>query len=124
MSTMILKINRGDSVEFSVTIPEKSDPGLYYTLTDRDVLYFALLYPNQLFEEALILQGYTLEDQDKKTKAITIRLSPNETRLLEPGVYYYSAKLQRGGTIEALNGTDEPDEVRTIIERTKFIVNN
>ena len=123
MSTMILKINRGDSFEMSAMIPDRDNSTSYF-LTANDVLYFALLYPNQPFEEAIILKGYTHEDQDVKTGAIKIELTPSETRHLSPGVYYYTTKLQRGGTLESVGDWDEPDEVRTIIERTKFIVNN
>ena len=54
---------------------------------------------------------------------ITVNITPNDTRSLTPGIYYYTAKLQRGGTLEVLNDFDEPDEVTTLIERTKFIIN-
>ena len=123
MSNRIIKINRGDSFEFSLTIPDSKNSAKNYLLTASDALYFALLYPHQKFEEALLLKGYTLGDQDTVTGEITIKLTPNETRCLTPGVYYYTAKLQRGGTLEAIGDFDEPDEVRTIIERTKFIIN-
>ena len=53
MSTKIIKINRGDSFEIDVKIPEKVDPTKYYLLTARDALYFALMYPNQRFEDAV-----------------------------------------------------------------------
>ena len=123
MSTRILMLNRGDSFEFTASIPDKKDSSKNYFLTANDVLYFALLWPNQPFEDAIILKGYTLEDQDVKTGEIVIKLKPNETRHLTPGVYYYTTKLQRGGTLESIGDFDDPDEVRTIIERTKFIIN-
>ena len=123
MSSRIIKINRGDSFEMDIKIPEKADPTKYYMLTSRDALYFALMYPNQRFEDAIFVKGYTLEEQNVKTKEITLKIVPNDTRALTPGVYYYTVKLQRGGTLEVLDDFDEPDEVRTIIERTKFIIN-
>jgi hypothetical protein len=123
MSTNIIKINRGDSFEFSIMIPDKTNPRKNYLLTANDIVYFALLYPNQRFEEAFSLKGYTLEDQNPANGAITIKVNPNDTRKLSPGVYYYTIKLQRGGTLAVIDDFDEPDEVRTIIERTKFIVN-
>lgn len=123
MSTKIIKINRGDSFELTVIIPRKDDCTKPYFLTSRDVLYFALMYPNQRFEDAIFVKGYTLEEQDVKTGEIIVKIVPNDTRALTPGVYYYTAKLQRGGTLEVLDDFDEPDEVRTIIERTKFIIN-
>jgi hypothetical protein len=124
MSTQIIKLNRGDSYEFTIIVPSKEDSSINYILEEtKDVVYFALMFPNQRFEDALLLHGYTLEDQDEETGKITIKLSPNDTRSLAPGVYYYTIKLQRGGSINFINDMDEPDEVRTIVERTKFILN-
>lgn len=122
MSTQIIKLNRGDSWSKKVNIPYYEN-GETYILTTSDVLYFALLYPHQPFEEAILLKGYTLEDQDVETGELILSLTPNETRCLAPGIYYYTTKLQRGGTLESVGDFDEPTEVRTIIERTKFIIN-
>jgi hypothetical protein len=127
VSTKIIKINRGDSFEFTTTIPRKDDPTKNYMLTSRDALYFAILNPHQNFENAIILKGWRggIQDPDidESTGEIKIRLTSKETRSLNPGVYYYSTKLQRGGSLEDFGYYEEPDEVRTIIERTKFIVN-
>ena len=124
MSNRIIKLNRGDSFETTISIPDKKIPSTNYILADqKDVVYFAIMNPHQRFEDAIVLQGYTFEDQDEETGEIIIRLTPNDTRHLAPGVYYYTVKLQRGGTLNYINDKDEPDEVRTIIERTKFIIN-
>jgi hypothetical protein len=123
MSTNIIKINRGDSFNFYIDIPNKNDINKKYYLTSKDAIYFALLYPNQPFENAIILRGYTLEDQNVDTGEINIKITPNDTKCLSPGVYYYTVKLQRGGTLASVGDFDEPEEVRTIIERTKFIIN-
>jgi hypothetical protein len=123
MSTRIIKINRGDSFELEIAIPRKDDYTKSYFLTAKDAIYFALMYPNQKFEEAIFVKGYTLEDQNTDTGKIILKLVPNDTRALTPGVYYYTVKLQRGGTLEDITDFDEPDEVRTVIERTKFIIN-
>lgn len=123
MSTNIIKINRGDSFSHKIRIPEVNDYTNNHLLEDNEVIYFALLYPNQPFEEAILIDGYTRKEQDDDTGEITITLSASETRNLAPGIYYYTVKLQRGGTLSDATDLDEPDEVRTIIERTKFIVN-
>ena len=122
MSTRIIKINRGDSHKITLPITERYTDKKYL-LTSKDAVYFALMYPNQRFEDALIIKGYTLEDQDVETGNIIINITPNDTRTLAPGVYYYTVKFQSGGTLEVINDLDEPDEVYTIIERTKFIIN-
>jgi hypothetical protein len=123
MSTKIIRINRGDSYEFDIKVFRGNDSTKAYLLTPSDAVYVALLYPHQKFEEAIWIKGYTLEDQNVSNGEITVKITPNNTRALTPGVYYYTAKLQRGGTIEAINDFDEPDEVCTLIERTKFIIN-
>ena len=122
MSAKIIKINRGDSFEFTVNIPDKDNKS--YILQSNDAVYFALLYPHQHFEDALLLKGYTYGgDQNIETGDILIKITPADTRYLEPGIYYYTVKLQRGGEIYTVGDNDQPEEVRTIIERTKFIIN-
>ena len=122
MSTSIIKINRGDSYKFDIEVTEKNSSSKHLLMAN-EVVYFALVYPHQRFEEAILIKGYTLDDQDVDTGKISVKITPNDTRSLTPGVYYYTAKLQRGGTLETVNDFDEPDEVRTLIERTKFIIN-
>lgn len=123
MSTNIIKLNRGDTMSLDVFVASGSDYTKKYLLTSSDAVYFALLYPHQKFEEAIMIKGYTLEDQDVDTGKISVKIAANDTRSLTPGVYYYTVKLQRGGTLESVTDFDEPDEVRTLIERTKFIIN-
>ena len=122
MSTKIIKLNRGDSFEFSIDIPEA-----YCPLTAKDSFYFAVLYPHQNFEDAIILKACSGNDQDVKventTTTVTVKLSPRETGMLAPGVYYYTTKLKRGGDLEILDYSDNPEAVYTLTERTKFIVN-
>ena len=123
MPTQIIKINRGDSYSLNIKVTKISFFDSPYILTSMDAVYFALVYPHQRFEDAILIKGYTLEDQNVTTGEITVNITPNDTRSLTSGTYYYTAKLQRGGTLETLNDFDEPDEVRTLIERTKFIIN-
>ena len=126
MSTKIIKMNRGDSFELSVIIPDRADKNKHHLLSSDEILYFALLNPNQRFEEAIFIKGYELEDQNAVTGEILVKITPYDTRCLTPGVYYYTAKLQKGGTPGIINDFDDFDkniEVRTIIERTKFIIN-
>lgn len=123
MSTKIIKVNRGDSCSLDIKVFSNKDVSKPYLLTASDAVYFALLNPHQRFEEAILIKGYTLEDQNVSNGEINVNITPNDTKSLTPGVYYYTAKLQRGGTLEVLNDFDEPDEVTTLIERTKFIIN-
>lgn len=123
MAKNIIKINRGDSYEFKVDIPSKDDPQKNYILGGLDTIYFALLYPHQRFEEAILIKGYDHTDQIVEhginTGKILIKIEPRDTSRLDPGIYYYTIKLQTGGTPGVL---EEADEIKTVIERTKFII--
>lgn len=118
----IIKINRGDSFVFSFKPYSEDFCKNHKMLLESETVYFALLHPHQPFEDAIILQGYTLEDQDISTGAITVQLTPKETKILAPGVYYYTVKLKRGGVATTVDGSDDPELMITIIDRTKFIV--
>ena len=125
MAKNIIKINRGDSYDFKVSIPDKEDCTKNYILTGSDIIYFALLYPHQRFEDAILIKGYDHTDQivehGKNTGEILIKIEPKDTRCLAPGIYYYTIKMQKGGTPGII---EEAEEVETIIERTKFIIND
>ena len=118
MAKNIIKLNRGDSCEFKVST----------NLSDTDVAYFALLYPHQRFEDAILTKGYTIADQidenGNNTGEILIRIAPKDTTCLAPGIYYYTVKAYYGGTLNENDGSYEnAQEVYTIVERTKFIIN-
>jgi hypothetical protein len=125
MSNNIIKLNRGDSFELVTRIPKKDEPNENYILQNTDALYFAIMYPHKAIDDALIIKGYSGSDPevDLSTGEITIKLTHSDTKNLIPGVYYYTTKLHIGGSLEDLGASVEPDEVRTIIERTKFIIN-
>ena len=101
MSRNIFKINRGDSFEFLATVSDKADPTKNYILTADDALYFALMYPHQSFNEAILIKGYSYNDRevDLSTGTVNIQLSHRETEQLIPGVYYYTVKLYSGGSL-------------------------
>ena len=119
MSNRIIKINRGDSFSFDLDVLDTNNKPLIKTA--NEAIYFALLYPHQQFEDAIFIKGYDINDI--AYNKIIIKLTPNDTRNLTPGIYYYTVKYQKGGTLDTINDFDEPEEVKTIIERTKFIIN-
>lgn len=119
MAKNIIKLNRGDSYEFKIQISDKADPTKKYTLTGTDAIYFALLYPHQRFEDAILIKGYDHTDYIN-TDEILVKIEPKDTVALAPGIYYYTVKLHIGGTLGTIG---DATEVRTIIERTKFIIN-
>lgn len=85
-------------------------------MTENDILYFAVMYPFQPFEEPIFVKAYTKEDQDS-LGCLEIYLTREDTINLSAGVYYYTVKL-----FTADLETGEFVEVQTAVERTKFVV--
>jgi hypothetical protein len=113
----IITVNRGDSFSLPLTLNYGTniDP-FHYSLSESCVLYFAVMEPNQPFEEALIRKRYTQEDADKNGNII-IRFRPQDTQCVLPGKYYYQVKLQR------FNSSDANDyEVDTVVDKTLFYI--
>lgn len=115
----IVMINRGDTFTFDFTIYDENSPEGRYILKDDDALYFGIMDPHQLFEDAIVRKKYTKEDTDELGNLI-ITLKPEDTLDLCPGVYYYAIKLHK------LTDNEEEyiDEVITVVNKTKFIIND
>ena len=91
--TGILSLIRGDS--FSMAAYINSGTGLVpvrYTFKNTDKLYFAIMQPNEMFENAVVKKIFTVADLDVNGD-ITISLVPTDTEYLTPGKYYYQIKL-------------------------------
>ena len=115
----IRRINRGDTFTFDFTIYDENSTDGRYILKDDDALYFGIMDPHQLFEDAIVRKKYTKEDTDEMGNLI-ITLNPEDTLDLIPGIYYYAVKLHK------LTDNEEEyvDEVITVVNRTKFIIND
>lgn len=111
----IITVNRGDSFEFNLMVNQGTVLNeVAYTMAENDKVYFALMEPNQKFEDALIVKIYTKEDQWSNGE-ITVHFDASDTENLHPGLYYYQVKLR---TITE----NSDDEVTTVIGKTKFIL--
>ena len=119
MAKNIIKMNRGDTYEFNLTIDDEGSDNGKYLLQGNDAVYFGLMEPNSAFEQSLVKKVYTEEDRDKDGN-IFITIEPEDTEHLLPGVYYYSVKLEvdheNGETCESIH------KVITVINKTKFII--
>lgn len=133
MSNKIIKLNRGDSYEFNVKITKNDSNEPYMLEAGKDIVYFAVMFPHQSFDEVyhraipMAIKGYIAEDgdQDLSSGEIAIKIEPRDTIHFAPGVYYYTIKLLsvQEGTSRIVINDDNLLDVRTIVERTKFIVN-
>ena len=113
----IITINRGDSFRLPLMLNygTKMEP-LMYRMTPKSFVYFAVMEPNEPFENALIRKKYTIDDVDEDGN-IVIKFRPQDTQCVLPGKYYYQVKLQR------FNSDDSEDyEVDTVIDKTQFFI--
>ena len=116
----IIVTNRGDSYDFDLTIHDDSSEGGIYKLLDNDTVYLGIMDPHQPFEFALVKKKFTADDYpDPTSNVITIKINPEDTLDLLPGVYYYAVKLKMD---HATPDGEEVSRVETIIAKTKFII--
>jgi len=117
----IIVINRGDTYSFDLDLTDENEQ--VYRLKDKDALYFGLMDPHQMFEDALLKKKFTVEDyidgEEGESTVINIEIKPEDTIDLYPGKYYYAIKLK-------LDHYDDDDEhitgVKTVVNKTKFII--
>lgn len=120
----IIKINRGDTYEFDLTIADEASPEGRYILRENDAVYFGLMDPGQPFEVALVRKKFTVADTDAAGN-LTIIIEPEDTLNLLPGKYYYAVKLHLNHAeynSETNEFVKQIDKVATVINKTKFII--
>lgn len=123
----IIVINRGDTYAFDLDILDENEN--IYRLQGEDALYFGIMDPRQMFENALIKKKFTIEDYedgvDGESTVISFEIKPEDTLDLYPGKYYYSIKLKQNHYEEDdLGNIVKVTGVKTIINKTKFIIND
>ena len=111
-STKIIEITRGDSFQYPLFInmgtemyPER------YLLKEGDTVYFAVMEPNQRFEDAILKKVYTYEDERDEHGDLIIKFDSMDTQYLHTGKYYYTIKIKF---------SDSELPVQTIIENREF----
>ena len=116
----IITLSRGDTFRFPLFINKGTEIApIRYELTENDMLYFAIMEPNQRFEDAIIRKVYTTESEFNEDGDVMICIDPTDTEYLLGGKYYYEVKLR------TLVDTEHPEEdnsytVQTIIPKRGF----
>lgn len=117
----IVTMNRGDTVKIPLFINAGDETDmLRYILRDSDKIYFGVMEANAPFECSLIKKILTKDNLNSYGDAI-VELKLNDTQYLQPGIYYYEAKLVKQPDEDGVISTDV--EAYTVIPRTKFIIN-
>lgn len=120
MASNIITMTRGDSYIFDVTLFDEWNLTKRYEIQENDSIYFGVMLPHQKFEDAIIKKKYTY-DNVKSTGRISIRIAPEDTLNLDPGVYYYAVKIK---IISINEDGDSQIDVVTVVNKTKFIIND
>jgi hypothetical protein len=111
----IITLTRGDSFKMPLVLnlgtnirPRK------VSLDENSFVYFAVMEPNQPFEDALIRKKYDVSDVDENGDVI-VSFKPQDTQCVLPGKYYYQVKLQ------VINSESPEDyDVYTVVDKTLF----
>lgn len=117
INNKIVTLIRGDSFKSPIIINAGTflEP-IHYTLTKDDTLYFALMEPNQSFENAILKKVYTVDSEKDENGDTYLTFSSNDTENLLPGIYYYTIKL--------VTTVDNKTEANTIVPNTQFNIIN
>ena len=118
----IITITRGDTHDIPLHIFLSNSILKDYSFFPNryDKIFFAVMEPNQKFEDALIKKIYYYNDVDKETGKIDIKMESTDTQYLTPGTYYYCVKLLRKSPWEVTDDTS--GTVETVVDKTKFIL--
>ncbi len=84
-----------------------------YTLEEGDKVYVGIMAPGQPFEHALIRKVLTIDDLNAYGDP-ELKLSPEDTEKVMPGLYYYEAKL--------VMVKDGKETIQTVIPKKKVYI--
>lgn len=134
----IIVLTKGDNFDFDVSVYDEVYGNLYSGAQEGDILEFKLLKPHQdYFKDTPLIYKYIELTAGEHEKDIcladclrdhiidcTFEINHLDTVNLPAGVYYYTIKLKRPGI--DLNGNADPskDQYLTVINKTKFVLND
>jgi len=111
-----ITVSRGDSFRAPLFLNSGTEYApVRYELGDSDKLYFALMEPNQRFEDAILKRIYDKNSEKTEYNDTYICIYPTDTENLIPGTYYYTIKL----VTEVFGG---PSQVATVVPETEFYI--
>lgn len=97
-------LSRGDTFKFPIII-NKSPTKLKfdkYELSEDDIIYGAILEPNQSFEDAIIRKVITKESEKDSEGNLLFILKSEDTEYLLTGKYYITFKLKHNNEITTI----------------------
>jgi hypothetical protein len=118
MAQNIIILTRGDTFDFDITIYDELFGEYFDEAKPGDIVEFRLMYPNQTYAEAILKKSVTIGEKNPYGKC-TFTLKHSDTVNLPIGVYYYAVKFIRPG-----NNEDIEPQIATVINKTKFVLND
>ena len=92
-----IQLVRGDTLVLSLFINAGTEVcPQRYTLKGDDVVYFAIMEVNQLFEDAIFKKTFDSNSTFNEDGDLLIMLSSDDTANLREGLYKYTIKLKVG----------------------------
>lgn len=124
-------MTRGDTYAFDVTVFDEISPTQPYKLQDGDMVYFGIMLPGQRFEDAIIKKRFLYKRDDAlhncngwclhyKQIRIKIRIAPEDTVDLLPGVYYYAIKIKRSRKTKQESEAISADDIPCVLEGPSY----
>ena len=113
----IITVNRGDS--FSIDIPLSTGSTLFpvkFALDKGDFVYLGVMEPNQPFEDAIIRKMFPGDNHIGQDFA-SFEFTPDDTRCLLPGRYYYQVKISKSNPHNKVGYN-----VYTLVDKTQFFI--
>ena len=112
----IITVNKGDDFKLTLFI-NKGTPTkpIRYNLSEKDVVWFRVMSPNQSFPDAIIKKEYTYKDVNAN-KDVVVKFTHEDTFSLVAGKYYYEVKLK------LYNTKTDSFLVHTIIPQTQIVL--
>ena len=110
----IITLHAGDS--FVTPLFLNAGTQLYpmrYVLEEGDKVYVGIMEPNQPFEHALIRKVLTSENLNAYGDP-ELELTPDDTEMVMPGLYYYEAKL--------VIVKDGKETIQTVVPKKKLYI--
>ena len=106
-----IRLTRGDTLVLPLTINQGDNMNpIAYELQPTDEVYFALMEPNQPWEQAILKKK--LDYTNQENGELILKFKPSDTMCLLPGLYYYQVKIRLIQDNEYI--------VNTIIPKTHF----
>ena len=111
----LITVSRGDSFKCPLFLNcgTDIDPDRYY-IKDGEIVIFAIEYPNQCFENAVIKKEFGYTDRNEHGD-IVVSIDGEETKILLSGTYYYEIKA-------LLLDENNKYFVNTVVEKTLFTI--